>query len=178
MRYPQIERGVAPEIRNAVNQTIAAHARKHACAGPGDQQFTAAVTRSDATVLSMKYEAMWMCPSMPAPQSNDGGLTFDLGTGRRVQLDEELADPARRDALDRRVVRDAMAAVSRKLGPGATECPEPVRTSEFYVTHSGVVFVGMFPAHVDAACAVEVSIPLGDLRSLLRSGSVLAGKAR
>jgi len=177
VRYPQIEGGVASEIQSAVNQAIAAHVAKYACDGPGDQQFTGVATRGDGTLLSVKYEAMWMCASMPAPQSKTGGLTFDLRTGRRVDLGEEVADASRRDALERRVVQGAKAAASRKLGRDAAYCPEPGRTSEFFLTDSAAVFVGMFPSHVDAACDVEVSIPLGELRPFLRSGSVLAGGA-
>lgn len=177
VRYPQIERGVASEIQSAVNEAIVAHVGKYTCAGPGDQQFMAAVTRSDGTVLSVNCEAMWMCTSMPAPQSKTGGLTFDLRPGHKVHLDEELTDAARREALERRVGEGAKVAVSRKLGSNATYCPEPGRTSEFFLTDSAAVFVGMFPSHVDAACEVEVSIPLGELRPFLRGGSVLASRA-
>lgn len=177
VRYPQIESGVASEIRSAVNDTIVAHVGKHKCAGPGDQQFTATVTRSDGTVLSLQYEAMWMCASMPAPQSKPGGLTFDLRTGHGMSLGEELTDTARRDALERRVVQGAKAAMSKRLGRDAAYCPDPRWTSELFLTDSTAVFVGMFASHADAACEVEVSIPLEELRRLLRHGSVLAGKA-
>jgi hypothetical protein len=172
LRYPQIDSGVPAEVRRNINSAIEATTKEYACKTPGDQQFKAEITKIDAKLMSMKYEAMWMCSSMPSPGSKIGGLTYDLGSGHKIDLDNELNDTGGGE-LDRLISKQTRAAIRKKLGSDASYCPEPQSAHEFFLEDRTIVFVGMFPSHADAACEVEVSMPLAQVESYLRKGSVL-----
>lgn len=89
--YPVFTAGARREVVASMNAKVAAVVRQYACSGKGDEAFVGEVTLANERLFSMRYEAMWMCAAMPAPDSTVGTLNINMKNGSVVSLRAEFA---------------------------------------------------------------------------------------
>lgn len=77
-RYPVFKSETHPGEAAKINDKIAQQREQYQCPDKGDETFTAEVESRAAEELVVAYEAMWLCSSMPAPDSAEGELIFEL----------------------------------------------------------------------------------------------------
>ena len=54
---------------------------KYTCADGGDKTFNGTMIKVDENHVSLHYESMWMCATMPHPDTDSGNILFDTLTG-------------------------------------------------------------------------------------------------
>lgn len=64
-----------------INQAIKDLVNKYTCADGGDKTFNGTMIRVDENHVSLQYESMWMCATMPHPDTDSGNILFDTLTG-------------------------------------------------------------------------------------------------
>ncbi len=92
--YPEIVSESHPQVAEAANGRIAALIDQYRCDGLGDQSFRTQEVYLGNGLLSIAYEATWMCASMESPDSESGFLNLDLSDGTEVKLEEQFRGPS------------------------------------------------------------------------------------
>lgn len=172
LKYPQLNNPEHKKVLDTVNKAIAATVDSYKCEGPGDHSFEGTVSFSDKHLFSMKYDAMWMCDTMPNIGSDTGAQVYNLANGKQVKLADEFKDAASGDqikALIKTKFKAALAGLDASLA-----CPQPEDEGSFYIQGQDIVFIARFLSHADSACEMEVSLPLSELTPKLKADSVLA----
>lgn len=77
-RYPVFKSETHPGKAEEINAKITEQLEQYQCPDKGDQAFSAKVESQADGELMVTYEAMWLCSSMPAPDSTEGELIFEL----------------------------------------------------------------------------------------------------
>lgn len=77
-RYPVFSSETHPGKAEEINDKITQQREQYQCPDKGDETFNAEVATKTDGELVITYEAMWLCPSMPAPDSTEGELIFEL----------------------------------------------------------------------------------------------------
>lgn len=172
LRYPQIIGLSDSEMATNINKTIIKLVEEYKCSPEGEQGFESEVTFVNKSVISFKYDAMWMCDSMPGPDSVAGAATIDLSTGKIIVLADELIDMTAVDKLKNRVAGEVHKLLQAKNVTGA-DCPETSGEQLYYLTKDYIVFRASFSEHSDSACEVEAKINLNESRQFLKPNSKL-----
>ncbi len=168
--YPVIA-GSSPST-DRINKAIKTQAYQFSCGSLGDYTFTATVHSIDRAILSISYEAMWLCPQMPAPDSDTGALVFNVITGKPIKLNDEFASAGKFDSFARDITEKLGQLVSEKNKSNQMDCEIPSIYSFYYKKNDALVFVSSPDIHSDSACAVEVEIPFKDMSGDLKEGSL------
>ena len=157
----------------AVNGAIEQIVSKYSCDSPGDEAFNSEVSYSSGELLSFHYEAMWMCQSMPSPDSTTGAATFDLKTGQLINIDSEFSSPDKKKAAYT-LLREALdKKVSQIEQDNGMTCNNRSSLDGYYVTDSEIVFLHDASTHDESVCGTEVALKKSDAGKYLRGDSLL-----
>ena len=80
LRYPQFTNTANRPDLSEINHTITALIESYRCPTAGDLSFDAKVVHIDAETISLTYDVMWMCESMPHLEYMEREITIDLRT--------------------------------------------------------------------------------------------------
>ena len=84
LSYPQLNDN--PNIASSViNKSIESLVNRYQCDAGGDKSFTGEIIQIDEDVVVISYESMWMCATMPHPDSESNVVTFNIKTGEQLQ---------------------------------------------------------------------------------------------
>lgn len=157
-------------VRARVNRDLEREARSHIC-GPGDRsnreaEFSMAVSYRSAHLLGVSTMEFVYCGGA-YPNHGTRGLMYDLRIGRRIELEQEMADSL---AFVR--FRDARVEASRPAD--AEDCPHVGEyVSYIYILKPGNLSVTQDFPNMIKACAYETLIPHADLIRYLKPASPL-----
>lgn len=168
--YPVISSSVPSA--NTINKIIKDQAYKFTCGELGDYTFTATLHSIDHTILSISYEAMWLCPQMPSPDSDMGSLLLNTKTGNPVTLKDEFLNNKKYAGLAREITENLRQRVLKKNKLNQTDCEIPSSYTFYYKSNDKLVFVSSPDTHRDSACAVEVEIQLEKIAGDLKKDSL------
>lgn len=164
IQYPVFESG-DEEVASSINSTLRALVEKYRCKNEGDQTFSANVKHQSASMLSITYEAMWMCPPMPHPDSTAGALNIDLRNGEEIVWRDQLQD----QEVEKKFLK-LLAQQRQKME--AKACQPPSDFAYFYVEGNEVRFVFQPDTHSEA-CTVTVAIDRETIGQFLTRESTL-----
>ena len=172
LTYPQLKQ-TENKTFDSVNKQITALVDKYSCHGSGDQTFTAESIYSNGHVLSFYYEAMWMCESMPSPDSTSGMVNYNLETGTLLSVNQDFIDPS----SQKRFIDFANQLLKKKLKElpkdEVSGCPPFENAGNALITAQGIEMRGLTSAHGEADCPVSVLIPKTELGSFFKPNSVI-----
>lgn len=166
IQYPVFESSDKKELASKVNSTLSALVEKYQCKNDGDQTFSATVRHKSKSLLSITYEAMWMCPPMPHPDSTAGAINVDLRNGEEIAWGSQFQHDAAKESFLKRL------AEKRRKQAEAQSCQPPADFGYFYVEENKVRFVFQSEAHSDA-CTVTVAIDRDTMGNFLTHDSPL-----
>jgi hypothetical protein len=173
------EGAAAPTVRRSVNADLEREARAHVCDPEADPErrryfeawYEMEVTYRSPRLLGIRTLMDIWCGGA-SPSSGPGSLLYDLRTGRRIEVENEMADPR---AFRRFVARRALAAAPRD----AEECAELYTleglagTGYVYTLNARSLTASQSYARVVMACGYDTEIPYADLVRFLKPGSPL-----
>lgn len=165
-------------VRARVNADLEKEARSRICdpdpqrVGSLAAEFEMEVTYLTARLLGIRTREFVSCAGAH-PTHGPGALLYDLRTGRRLAVENQVADP---EAFGRFVARRALAARPRNAG----ECAEAYNTLDprgetgyiYLLKNRTLTAIQDYP-HVMKACAYETEIPHADIVRFLKPGSPL-----
>lgn len=73
----------------------------------GDLTFTVDITYSSPNLVSFTHERMWMCSTMPHPNSNWGTATYHLKNNKLLELKDELTSSEAAERLIAEIKRSS-----------------------------------------------------------------------
>jgi hypothetical protein len=166
-------------VRARVNADLEREARRHICepeSDPRQVRYYDAAYQSEVTYLGPRLLGVRTYYNMncggPYPAYGVNALLYDLRTGRRLEVEGEMADAR---AFRRFVARRALAA----RPPGGGQCAEMytleelTETSYVYILgNRGLTAEQQYP-HVIQSCGYETRIPHADIVRFLKPGSPL-----
>jgi hypothetical protein len=171
LSYPQLKKPDNDTLVS-VNKKIVALVNKYSCQGPGDQTFTAADIYSNGHVLSFYYEAMWMCATMPSPDSVSNTVSYNLETGAPLLIDKEFINSAARD----RFIVHVNKLLQKKLENLSEKSPSCMpfnNVGHALLTSKGLAMRGLATMHGGSGCPDSVVIPKKDLSLFFKSNSLI-----
>jgi hypothetical protein len=127
----------------------------------------------DQSLLSVSFESMWLCPQMPAPDSNSGSFVFNVKTGESLTLKNEFIDQEAFSSFIRETTAKLQKTISDKSMSIKAECEIPSGYSYFFKRNDTLIFVSSSDVHSDSACTRKIEVPLNEIRSRLVKDSVL-----
>ena len=172
LRYPQLNKDSNVQVKTLINDSVIQLTNKYKCETEGDQMFEAEVTMVNTALISFKYNTMWLCDTMPRPDSTVGAVTYDLETGAEHKLVDEVIDKTAADNLRKMIATKFNKLIHDKNQTGAN-CPPPAPSDIFYLHDQSMVFRAEYPDHADSACEVEVAVALTELKHFFKSSSKL-----
>jgi len=172
-----------PAVRRRVNAELEREARSHLCDPEPDLErrrhleswYEMEVTFRSPRLLGIRTRMDIWCGGA-SPSNGPGSLLYDLRTGRRIELEEEMADPR---AFRRFVARRALAAAPRD----APECAELytleqlAATGYVYVLNARSLTASQSYPRVVMACGYDTEIPYADVIRFVKPGSPLRSLA-
>jgi hypothetical protein len=172
------EGAAAPAVRRSVNADLEREARDHACdpePNPERRRYLQAWYEMEVTYRSPRLLAIRTSMELwcgPSPVSGPRLLLYDLRTGKRIEVEQEMADPR---AFRRFVARRALAAAPR----GADHCAELytlqelTRTSYVYILNARSLTASQEYPRVMMSCGYDTEIPYADIMRFVKPGSPL-----
>jgi|GEM_PF-2418343 len=168
-----------PAVRRSVNAELEREARAHLCDPEADPErrrhleawYEMEVTYRSPRLLGIRTLMDSWCGGA-SPSNGPGSLLYDLRTGRRIEVEGEMADPP---AFRRFVARRALAAAPRD----AEECAELytleqlAATGYVYTLNARGLTATQSYARVMMACGYDTEIPHADVVRFLKPGSPL-----
>lgn len=168
-----------PAARDRVNADLEREARSHVCGpepDPERRKYLEAWYEMEVTYLSPRLlgvsTSMELWCGGGSPAGGPGALLYDLRTGRRIELEEEMADPG---AFRRFVARRALAAAPEDAGDCADlyTLDELAATGYVYVLNEhGLTAMQSYP-RVVMACGYDTKIPYADVVRFAKPDSPL-----
>jgi hypothetical protein len=161
-------------VRARVNRDLEREARSHMCrAGDGrhlEAEFSMEVSYRSSRLLGVSTVEFVYCGGA-YPTHGTRGLMYDLRTGRRIEVEAEMADSAAY-----RRFRDARVEAARPAD--AEDCPHAGESwSYIYILKPGNLSVTQDFPNMIQACAYETLIPHADLIRYLKPASPLRALA-
>jgi hypothetical protein len=170
-------------VRRRVNADLEREAKSHACDPEPDPErrrdleawYEMEVTYRSPRLLGIRTLMELWCGGA-SPSSGPGALLYDLRTGRRIELEEEMADPG---AFRRFVARRALAAAPSE----PAECVELYTleqlagTSYVYTLNARGLTASQSYPRVINACGYDTEIPYADVVRFVKPGSPLKSLA-
>lgn len=168
-----------PVARRAVNADLEREARAHICDPEADPQrrryleawYEMEVTYRSPRLLGIRTSMELWCGAA-SPSGGPGLLLYDLRTGKRIEVESEMADPR---AFRHFVARRALAAVPGDAGECAElyTLEELARTGYVYALGArGLTALQHYP-RVVMACGYDTEIPYADIMRFVKPGSPL-----
>lgn len=170
--YPQLKQ-TEDKTLDSVNKQITALVTRYSCHGSGDQTFTAEPIYSNGHVLSFYYEAMWMCESMPSPDSTSGTASYNLETGESLSINKEFIDASSQKRfidLANQLLTENLKKLPKDEIAG---CVPFTNAGNVLITPQGLEMRGLSAIHGEPDCTIGVLIPRTELGSLFKPDSVL-----
>lgn len=171
--YPVIQGATTQGMQQSLNQKIAAIANQYSCDGKGEENFTGKVMLSNAKVFSMRYESMWMCAQMPAPDSTSGTVNIDVRNGTDIELGKEFANAAAHAAFVEKSLKQLNQKIAEQGKKQQVDCAALDQLGPFYVTAAELVLTTPADGERDPACTAELAIPRQNLSAQLKADSAL-----
>jgi hypothetical protein len=171
--YPVISSAPGKDIPQSLNQKIMALVNQYTCEGKGEETFTGEVTLASDRIFSMRYESMWMCATMPSPDSTSGTLNINIHDNTVLDLRNEFASDTAHKAFVEKTLLRINKKLSERRAQQKVECAPVMKFGNFYVTPETLVISTPPGAHGDTACDVEVAIPRRDISAQLKADSGL-----
>lgn len=167
--YPEVLSTSHPVAAEAANQRIAELVDRFRCEGMGDVAFNTREIHLGHGVLSMAYEASWMCASMPSPERVSGFLNLDLSDGTEIELDEQFRDRYAFERFQEAALRELL---KERDSQGVT-CPD-VRSVNGFHTDGKALWVASLPEEPGPEpCDVKVGFSLPALKDRLKPDNLL-----
>lgn len=173
LSYPKITEGFPENIKAKVNNAIKDHVGKYGCSDLGDHAFVSETKYFDKELLSMAYETIWMCSTMPAPDSASGALTFNLLTGEPLLLSDEFIDNKAGIEFFSMLAEKIKSQTLVRQAKNEIDCPEITTHSYFYKTKGAITLVAEAPFHSDSECTIEIEFGSSEMKRFLKSDSLL-----
>lgn len=171
--YPEILSESHPSVAEAANGRIAALIDQYRCDGLGDQSFRTQEVYLGPGLLSIAYEATWMCASMETPDSESGFLNLNLADGSEVKLEEQFRGPSDYAQFRNRAVQELNRELEDQVSDSGEDCPEVRAFNGFHTDGTDLTVSSLSDRQGSAACNVHASFPLQSLEGKLRADSVL-----
>lgn len=166
LRYPLFASTNPRHKLDALNKQVEALRESYSCTDKGDETFTADVKFASPNLVSLIYEAMWYCPTMPSPDSGSGVINFDPIAGKSITL----ADLVVRDKAE--ALASLLAEKAQQALKGGNEaCRGDSAFDQFYRDGDEVVFLSSKDGHGAEGCSI--SVPLKQIDTYLKQGSPL-----
>jgi hypothetical protein len=173
VELPRIRLPERPDVETGVNARLDSLAASLRCpdADGGEYDTRAAVTYARNDVFSVQIASSYYCGGAYPTHRADSSVTFDLRTGREVELRSLFADYER----DRAEIARAFLG---SLSAGDLEGCEDVLTAEeidsfaFTISPEGLRLETAFP-HVIEACNRESTVAFDVLRAFAAPGGIL-----
>ena len=157
----------------SLNQKIMALVDQYTCEGKGDETFTGKVTLAGDRVFSMRYESMWMCATMPSPDSTSGTLNINIKDNSAIDLRNEFAGDSAYNTFLAKTLKRINQKVAERRAQQKVECTPVTQLGNFYITPEALVISTLPKSHGDTACDIELTIPRREISRQLKSGSGL-----
>lgn len=171
--YPEIVSESHPSVAEAANGRIAALIDQYRCDGLGDQSFRTQEVYLGPGLLSIAYEATWMCASMESPTSESGFLNLDLADGTDVKLEEQFRGPSDYAQFRNQAVQELNRELEEQVSDSDENCPDVGAFNGFHTDGTDLTVSSLADQEGNAACNVHVRFPLQSLEGKLRADSVL-----
>ena len=142
LRYPQLKNNFNSQAVTVINESVVQLTNKYKCETEGDHDFESEVTLANSVLISFKYNAMWLCDTMPRPDSAIGAATLDLETGAEIKLADEVLDKATAEELRNIVLSKFKKLINEKNKVGAN-CPLPTPSDMFYLYDLKSLFISV-----------------------------------
>lgn len=172
-RYPVFSSTDNASVAEMLNERINALVQRYSCNGNGEESFSVDNVFIDERLFSMRYEAMWMCGSMPSPDSAAGTLNIDLADGRDIVLRDQF----RNEGMYKKFIHEAVTLMRVKLDEARSEngadCAAIASVGGFYIQTDGIVIESPRLSHGDSLCEVEVHFDKEAIVELLKPSSIL-----
>jgi hypothetical protein len=154
-----------------INLEVRRLVAQYSCEGKGDETFNSENVFVGERVFSMQYEAMWMCATMPSPDSASGSLNFDLADGSRISLKEQFESADAYHAFGEK----ALAAMNEQLAAAGSndECTPVTALGDFRIDEKHLYVSSPSGEHGESFCEVEVAFEKPEIQDLLKPDSVL-----
>jgi hypothetical protein len=171
--YPEILSGNHPAAARAANDRIEGLVYQYRCDDMGDEVFHTRKVYLGNGVLSMSYEAVWTCASMPSPESETGFLNLDLASGSGIDLEAQFRDRGSYQRFQQRVLEHLNHELESQMAGQSETCPEATHIDGFHFDGKHL-WVASLPREQDmAACGVKVRFTVESLQELLKPTSPL-----
>ena len=171
--YPVISAAPRKDIITSLNQKIMALVEQYTCSGKGDETFTSKVTLANDRVFSMTYESMWMCATMPSPDSTSGTLNVDIKDNSVIDLRNEFSDVSAYNTFVAKTLKRINQKVDERRAQEKVDCAAVTQLGHFYITPEALVISTLPKSHGDTACDIEITIPRREISGQLKTGSGL-----
>ncbi|HEX8245851.1 MAG TPA: hypothetical protein VF541_20220 [Longimicrobium sp.] len=171
------ERVATPAVRRRVNADLEREARSRICeADPQrrehlDAWFEMKVTYLGPRLLGVSTAEDVFCGGA-YPNHGTRALLYDLRTGARIDLEEQMVDPR---AFRRFIARRALAAAPRDAEECSSEytADRLAHTGYIYILRGRTLTATQDYPHVIQACAYETAIAHADVLRFVKPGSPL-----
>lgn len=173
--YPVVEPGDLP-VAEAVNARVRNLVDNFSCEGPGEETFTAENVYLDAEIFSMQYEAMWMCSSMPSPDSSSGALNIGLADGSELALNNQFKSEREYAIFAQRALAEINKQLKSVDNDQGEQCSPATELGNFHIDADAINVHAPAHAHGSSVCDVVVSIERKSIGPLLKPESVLQVK--
>jgi len=169
----------APAVRRAVNADLEREARDHICdpePDPARRRYLDAWYEMEVAYRSPRllgirtFMELWCGGG--SPSGGTGFLLYDLRTGKRIEVENEMSDPR---GFRRFVARRALAAALSDPGECADlyTLDELARTGYVYILNPRSLTAFQDYPRVVMACGYDTEIPYADILRFLKPGSPL-----
>lgn len=172
-RYPVFSSSQDVAIAEILNERISDLLERYSCSSLGEQTFSVENAFIDERVFSMQYKAMWMCATMPSPDSASGTLNISLADGQDIVMQDEFMSKSEYDAFIHNAIllmRKQLKRSEDEMGKG---CPTINAVGGFYVRADSIVLESPRMFHGESSCEVEVSFDKDVIAEMLKPGSIL-----
>lgn len=173
--YPVIEPEDVP-VAEAVNASVRNLVNNFSCGGQGEETFNSENVYLGAEIFSMQYEAMWMCSSMPSPDSSSGALNIDLTDGSELALNSQFKSEQEYAIFAQRALGEINKQLKSADNDKGEQCSPAVELGNFHVDADAINVHTPSRTHGGSVCDVVVRIERKSIKPLLKPESVLQVK--
>lgn len=163
---PTVSIAKAPLSENKINLSLQALSEHFACDNGGDQTFLSEVLHNGSGSLSIKYEAMWLCATMPSPDSMAGIISYDLASGRELVLN---TDGLKGNEAE---LHEKVISAATKQKDDIAPCDKFPKFNFAYPAGDTTAFTYLNPNHGDTSCDYSVSLNNQLLLAMLADGKI------
>lgn len=153
LQYPAITNPEKQKIVDTVNLKIESIVSQYSCGEIGERSFIADVVFLSSEIFSLTYEAMIMCPKMPRPDFEAGAITFELTTGKQIQLKEHIKKD-KHTSLRKLISERAKLKIEER----ESSCPSIPEYNIVFPSEQGINFSYVSSYHGNVQCNYEITL--------------------